>query len=279
MTVRRVACKQLAGNIVLLIVLTIASFFDVRAAQAQASGMSAGVAATAGASSRGVQLLARMKAAYEGRWYSTLTFTQQTIVTRASGKPDTTTWYETLSGPARLRIDFGDPALGNGVLYTADSTKLMRDGMLRRTDPSGNPFLPLIMGVYLQPVDETVRQLHLFGFDLTRTTRGSYDGHGVLIVGTNEASDTTSAQFWIDAEQNIVRRVRGNVKGTGGADIHLDGYERVGQAWLATRISMVAAGRSQTEVYSDWKVNTVVPESLFDLAQWRTAAHWASAKR
>lgn len=220
-----------------------------------------------------------MRAAYDGRWYRTLTFTQQTIVARANGAADTTTWYESLSGPARLRIDVGDPSLGNGVLYTADSSYVVRDGTLRRTDANGNPFLPLIMGVYLQPVSETVRQLQLFGFDLARTTKGRYDGHAVDIVGTNDAADTTSAQFWIDTEQQIVRRVRGNVRGIGGADIHLDGYERVGKAWLATRIAMQLGPRTQTEVYADWKVDVPVAESLFDLAQWRTAPHWAKPKR
>lgn len=227
----------------------------------------------------GVELLARMRSAYNSRWYHTLTFTQQTIIARPNGVADTTTWYETLSGPARLRIDVGDPAQGNGMLYTADSSYVMRAGALRRADGNGNPFLPLIMGVYLQPVSETVRQLRLFGFDLSRTTKGTYEGHPVDIVGTSDAADTVSAQFWIDTEQQIVRRVRGNVKGIGGADIHVGGYERVGKAWLATRIAMQLGGRTQTEVYSDWKVDVPVAESMFDLTQWRTAPHWVQLKR
>ena len=192
------------------------------------------------AQASGVAVLERMRAAYAGKWYSTLTFTQQTIVARANGVTDTTTWYEALSGPARLRIDMGLPSLGVGALFTADSTYVVRGGQLRRTDPVGNPFLPLIMGVYLQPVSETVRQLTLFGFDVTRVTTGSWEGRSVTIVGAASNTDSTSAQFWIEDERQVVVRVRGAARGTSGAYIHLGGYEHVGAAWLATNVSIAS---------------------------------------
>src|SRR4051812_25436296 len=69
----------------------------------------------------GTELLARMHDAYSGKWYKTLTFVQRTIVTRPTGAVDTTTWYEALKSPDRLRIDFGNPSQGNGALYTVDS--------------------------------------------------------------------------------------------------------------------------------------------------------------
>src|SRR3982751_2746392 len=69
----------------------------------------------------GVELLTRMHDAYAGKWYRTLTFVQKTTVTRPTGVVDTSTWYEALKSPDRLRIDFGDPSKGNGALYTTDS--------------------------------------------------------------------------------------------------------------------------------------------------------------
>jgi len=94
----------------------------------------------------GRELLDRMRSAYLGKWFETVTFTQQTIQTR-NGVTDTTTWYEALKTPDRLRIDFGDPKNGNGVLYTADSLYVVRGGQVTRTVPSGNPFLPFVIGV------------------------------------------------------------------------------------------------------------------------------------
>ena len=225
------------------------------------------------------EILERMRRAYEGKWYSTLTFTQRTIIARAGGVTDTTIWYEALSGPARLRIDFGPPAKGNGALFTADSTFLLRDGKLARTNAVGNPFLPLIMGVYLQPTTETVRQLTLFGFDLTRSGAARWEGRPVTIVGTTTTEDSISAQFWIDDDRQIVVRVRGAVRGTGGADIHVGGYQRVGDAWLATRVAIASRAQTQVEEYTDWKAGVPLAESLFDIAQWTTAVHWIKGRK
>ena len=103
----------------------------------------------------GRQLLARMRAAYLGKWFKTVTFQQQTIQTHPNGVTDTTTWYEALKSPDRLRIDFGDPKNGNGVVYTADSLYVVRSGNVTRTAASGNPFLPFVAGVYDQPLETT----------------------------------------------------------------------------------------------------------------------------
>ena len=116
----------------------------------------------------GTALLQRMHDAYDGKWYKTLTFVQKTTITRPSGVVDTSTWYESLKSPDRLRIDFGDPAKGNGALYTADSLYVVRGGKVTRTIASGNPFLPFVAGVYDQPVETTLRQLAPYHFDLSR---------------------------------------------------------------------------------------------------------------
>ena len=222
----------------------------------------------------GAEVLDRMRRAYEGKWYSTLTFTQRTIIARAGGVTDTTIWYEALSGPARLRIDFGPPSKGNGALFTADSTFVVRAGKLARTSASGNPFLPLIMGAYLQPVSETSRQLALFGFDITRVTTARWEGRAVTVVGATTAEDSTSAQFWIDDDRQLVVRVRGMVNGTGGADIHIGGYQRVGDAWLATRVAIASGAQTQIEEYTDWTANVSLADEFFDPMQWTTVPHW-----
>jgi hypothetical protein len=224
----------------------------------------------------GVAVLERMRKAYDGKWYKTLTFVQRTIIERPGAKADTTTWYETLLG-ARLRIDVGFPSAGMGMLYTADSTYVMRQGILARATPTGNPFLPLIMGVYLQPVAQTARELGAFGIDVSKATVGSWEGRRVDIVGASSTADTTSAQFWVD-DLNLVVRVLGTLRGMGNADVRIGGYERLGPAWLGTKVSIIQSGRTQVEEYTDWKANPAVSPELFDLTKWTTAPHWAPKK-
>src|SRR6476646_1551543 len=113
----------------------------------------------------GTELLVRMHDAYDGKWYKTLTFVQKTTITRPNGVVDKSTWYESLKSPDRLRIDFGDPAKGNGALYTADSLYVVRGGKVTRTVASGNPFLPFVAGVYDQPIATTLQQIASYHFD------------------------------------------------------------------------------------------------------------------
>ena len=153
----------------------------------------------------GRALLARMHDRYAGRWFRTLTFIQRTVQRRPDGTEQVTTWYEAQSGP-RLRIDVGDPALGNGVLYTADSLYVVRGGKVVRSAAEGNPFLPLVVSVYLEPLDVTVRQLAPYGIDLSRIRLQDWEGKPTYVVGARSASDTTSPQFWVEKDRLIVTR-------------------------------------------------------------------------
>jgi hypothetical protein len=224
--------------------------------------------------------LERMKAAYEGKWYHTLIFGQKTTQIRGDGKAVESTWHESLRHTAatgvQLRIDMGDLAAGNGVLYTTDSSWRVQKGALSRTSADGNEFLPLIEGVYVQPVSKTAAEIANMHVDLSRVHAGAWRERPVWIVGASAASDTTSPQFWVDQARNVVVRaiLRPDAKTT--LDISLDGYEAVGPAWLATKISMAVNGKTiQTEEYYDWKTNVDLSPALFDVKTWTTAPHWA----
>jgi len=228
----------------------------------------------------GADVLAAMRAAYDGKWYHTLTFTQKTTMYRPDGVKEQT-WHETLrhtEAGTQLRIDLGDLSEGNGMIYTPDSTFRVRGGKALAPVGSGNEFLPLIEGVYVQPVARTVRELGQMKVDMSRVITGKWEGKPVWIVGAASASDTTSPQFWVDTERKLLVRmmIRPN-EAQPPLDVHLGGYVKVGNgAWLATKIMMSQNGKPlQGEEYSGWKVDVPVDPSLFDVAQWTTAKHWA----
>src|SRR5437868_5934786 len=80
----------------------------------------------------GAEVLERMRAAYDGKWYHTLTFAQKTTTFR-NGEKRIASWRESLAHTARgtqLRIDMGDATKGNGVLYTPDSSWRFQGGKL-----------------------------------------------------------------------------------------------------------------------------------------------------
>jgi hypothetical protein len=229
----------------------------------------------------GADVLAAMRAAYAGKWYHTLTFTQKTTRRGQDGTDRQETWYETLSHSAagtKLRIDFGDLSAGNGVIYTPDSSFRVRGGKPQPATGTGNEFLPLIEGVYVQPVAKTVKELDQMKVDMSRVRTGTWEGKPVWIVGASSAADSTSPQFWVDTGRKVlVRMILALAPGQPPYDVHLGGYERVGKgAWLATKIEMFQGGvRRQAEEYSGWKVDVPVDPALFDPTKWSTARHWA----
>lgn len=225
----------------------------------------------------GAEVIKKMHDKYQGVWYNTLTFVQKTTLVRPNGTRDTATWFESLKGPDRLRIDVRSLADGNGILYTADSSVIVRNGVAVARRPDGNPFLPLIMGAYLQAPEKTRAQLARFGFDLKRTGTASWENRPVIIVGTDSPADTTAAQFWIDTERLVLVRMRiGFAPEAPLLDIRVGGYEPIGEAWLGTHIEILSGTTvMQDELYTNWRANVPLDDELFDPARWRTARHWA----
>ena len=233
-----------------------------------------------GSAPTGTQVLERMRAAYDGTWYPTRTFIQKTVIHRPDGTSIEQRWHESVRHtPERgtqLRIDAGDLAAGNGTIYTADSSWSVRGGKLTAARPKGNEFLPLIEGVYLQPVERTVREVRLAKVDLDRTRMTQWRGRPAWVVGATSAADTTSPQFWVDtARKVVVRMILHDEPASPVVDVTLDGYEPVGKAWLATKVMINVGGKLvQEEIYTDWKANVPLSDALFDPAQWTTAPHW-----
>jgi hypothetical protein len=232
----------------------------------------------------GTMVLQRMHDAYAGRWYRTLTFTQKTTRRRQDGSDTVETWLESLRyTPERgtqLRIDIGDLASGRGVLYTADSSWRVAKGVVTGARADGNEFLPLIEGVYLQPVAKTVAELAHHDIRVDAAYAATLDGQPSWVVGASSAADSTSSQFTVDTVRKVVTRmVIGRGAGQPAIDVRLGGYERVGKGWLATKVVMTSKGAPlQTEEYSGWKVDVELPASLFDAAQWMTTTHWGRSR-
>ncbi len=229
----------------------------------------------------GRALLQRMHDRYAGRWFSSLTFVQTTTIRDSTGHDHQSTWYEALRYTDRhhteLRIDTGDPSAGNGVLYSGDSLHIFRAGKQVAVREGGNALLPLIAGVYLQPVARTVAELGATGVDFDRlVVPASYDGRPMLIVGAAGPGDSTSPQFWVDRETNVVRRaIFPPVPGAPRMDMRLDGIVKAGGGWLATRCEFYVDGRLlQREEYHDPTVGATLSPGLFDPATWSNAPHW-----
>jgi hypothetical protein len=225
----------------------------------------------------GERIVRQMHDRYAGKWFHTLTFVQQTTQWKKDGTEKRSTWYESASVPSLLRIDFGSPADGDGVLFTADSTFRVEKGAVTHRAAGGNDLTTLLFDVYVDPVDHTLDILRQVGYDLAKMHRDQWDGRSVYVVGA-DSGDLTSPQFWVDADRLIVVRQLWHM----GANDHqvIDAqfkrYRPIGKSWIAPECQFFVDGTHiQQEEYSDIKADVPLSPDLFDVTKWSSAPHWA----
>lgn len=217
----------------------------------------------------GAELIRLMHDRYVAKWYKTLTFTQATVRRSAADTMIHETWYESMKLPGRLRIDVGAPDGDPIIIFARDST-FVRRGSNKVVGRAGrNALLILGFDVYTQPIERTVGVLRDEGFDLGKMHEGTWQGRRVFIVGA-APGDTTSQQFWVDAERLVFVRMIGPLAAgrPGLEEVRFDKYQPAGNGWLATYVTATRDGKLiQSEEYSDIRVNVPIPDSRMDPTQ------------
>lgn len=215
----------------------------------------------------GEELLSLMRDRYAGKWYRTLIFTQKT--TLPDGKIET--WYEALELPGKLRIDIAPLDSGKTLLFRNDSLYVFDRKTLKASHPLVHPLMVLGFDVYQAPVKETAQKLRGLKFDLSKLHQTTWRGRPTYVVGA-EPGDTTSPQFWIDAERlYFVRSLEPSKKDPAVINETIfDKYLPLGGGWVETEVLFLANGKQQgKEEYSDLKANVKLDPAIFDPSAWK----------
>jgi hypothetical protein len=221
------------------------------------------------------QLVAAMHDRYAGKWYRSLTFIQKSTFLRPDGTPSRVeTWYEAGALPGRLRIDLGEPARGNGVLYRGDSLYAIQAGAVADRRVSRNLLMVLGFDVYAQPVARTLEQLRAERIDLTLLHVDTLNGKRVYVVGAGP-TDSTSNQFWVDADRMLFVRLIQTDERRRTQDIRFEKYIQHDGGWVAEEVRVLVGGRLVFhEEYANVRVNVPLDENLFVPEKWSAATHW-----
>ena len=214
----------------------------------------------------GEELVARMRERYAGKWYRTLTFTQKT--TLPDGKVEI--WYEALELPGKLRIDVAPLDSGKTLLFRNDSLYVFEQKKLKASQPLVHPLMVLGFDVYQAPVAETVRKLKELKFDLSKVHETTWKGRPTYVVGA-APQDTTSPQFWIDAERlYFVRSLEPSKKDASVInETVFDKYVPLDGGWVELEVLFLANGKQQVkEEYSNTKANVKLDPAIFDPRSW-----------
>lgn len=214
----------------------------------------------------GPELIAHMRARYQGKWYRTLTFTQKT--TLPNGKIET--WYEALQLPGKLRIDIAPLDSMNTILFRGDSVYQFEHGMLKSAKALVHPLMVLGFDVYQAAVEETVHKLQGLNFDLSKLHQREWQGRKTYVVGA-ERGDSTSPQFWIDAERlYFVRSFEPSKQNPGVVnETRFEKYVPLAGGWVETEVHFLSDGKQRAkEEYSNWKANVALNPGIFDPQVW-----------
>jgi hypothetical protein len=218
----------------------------------------------------GAEIVARMRQAYDGKWYRTVTFTQAT--TRPNG--DVETWYEAATVPGLLRIDIAPLDSGRALVFRNDSLYQIEHGAISKVLPFIHPLMTLAFDIYIDPADRTVSRLQGLGFDLSKVHEGTWQDRKVWVIGADSAADTTSKQFWVDQERLLFVRMLEAAPNGKLVDTRFNGYQPLAGGWIETEVLFLVDGQVRgKEEYSDIKAGMTLDAGLFIPSPWQ-AAGW-----
>ena len=222
----------------------------------------------------GEELIHAMHKRYEGKWYPTLSFEQQTIRYGDDGEvASRETWYEAMELPNKLTIKFNDWNSGNGLMIRNDSLYAFKDGQLTNSQPMLHPLLVLGFSVYCQPPEKTIADLAQLDIDLTKFHKRMHNGKKVYVVGAEEG-DETSSQFWIEKDRMLFVRLIQNYGNGRVQDIRFNKYQPLGGGWVAPEVLFYANGQLRLkEVYDNIRTPElgvdVFDPNRFVLSKWK----------
>jgi len=220
-------------------------------------------------------LVQAMQKKYAKSWYQTATFVQKTTNIDKDGNKKVETWYEALSVPGSLRIDFTPTKDGNGILFTNYQLYTFKGGKVEVNRPYVHPLMILGFDIYRLPMAEAIEKLKGLKFDLSIEREDTWQGRTVHVVGAR-AGDLHSPQFWID-KQNLyfVRMIRPSGKdGAQTQETQFNKYQKLGGGWMSPEVIFMVDGKTvTTEEYSELRANMPLDPKLFD-PQYFATVHW-----
>lgn len=220
-------------------------------------------------------LVQAMQKKYSKSWYKTATFVQKTTNFEQDGTSKIEIWYEALSVPGSLRIDFTPTKNGNGILFTNNQIYVFKDGKVATNRPFVHPLMVLGFDIYRIPRAEVIEKLKGLKFDLSILREDTWQGRPVYVVGAKQG-DLHSAQFWIDRKNlYFVRMIRSAGKdGLQTQETQFNKYQKLGGGWMAPEVIFTVDGKTvTTEEYSELRADIPLDARLFD-PQYFATVHW-----
>lgn len=179
----------------------------------------------------------------------TYTFSQKNTHYKADTVSGHSEWYEAIEFPDKFRIDFGDPSLGNAILFRNDSLFSYRKHELVKARADSASLLLLLGGMYYRELEDVLARIKQAGYDLDIMSLQTWNGADTYVIGAKE-KDLTSNQVWLDKKTLRVMRILERSGAAGVTDIRFEAHQDWCRGYVETRVSFRRNGElEQVEEY------------------------------
>jgi hypothetical protein len=210
-------------------------------------------------------LLKKMYDRYHNKWHASLSFTQTTERYRNDSLVKTDTWYERISYPDMLRIDFGKLNSSDGIIFRRDSTYRFTNNKITRAVKNENDLILYLGGFYFVPFDEGIAHFKKLNYDLSKFHATTWKGKPVYVIGADKDGEKVN-QLWIDQEKLVPVRFfkyENNSKEEGTFEDQV----ALKDAWSETKCAFYIDDHLlQIEKYRDLKPGGPIDRSIFEPA-------------
>jgi hypothetical protein len=181
------------------------------------------------------------------------TFSQKNTHYKADTVSGHSDWHEKVEFPDKFRIDFGDPAKKNFVVFRNDSSYRYDDGKIIKQEADANILLLLLGGMYYRQFDDVTARLKKAGFDLSKYSSGDWDGRPMYILGAS-VGDAEGNQFWVEKSTLRVFRILEKDDKNSLMDMRFESHQTWCKGYVENKVSFRRNGElKQVEEYYDIK--------------------------
>ncbi len=224
-------------------------------------------------------LISKMHARSTTNWVKSYTFVQSTYRYQPDNTIDTVLWYETVSYPDKFRIDFGDPSLGNGVIFRQDSAYQFKNFELVGAREEVNDLLLLTGAEQVYPVDTTLARMERSGISTAFFRKDTFMKKPCYVIGERIGTNLKSKEVWIEQNRFVLLRQLEFAKNGKPLEVQFDEFTKIQDSWIEQWVTIKFDGHIvQTERYNDIMVRDekTLPEGIFDPRQFGKE-HWYTA--
>lgn len=173
-------------------------------------------------------------------------------------------WHEAIEFPDKFRIDFGDKADGNFVVFKNDSAYSYRKFELKKTAYNQNTLLLLLGGMYYREFKEVIARLEKEHYNTKIVSRQQWKNQPVEVIGAL-AGDTTSNQIWVSKKEHRIVRIIEKMDEARIMDMTFDAYRKSCKGYTETKVTFKSNGKvEQVEEYYDIKTIDKFSEKVFN---------------